>query len=448
MRWRPCNRPEPGLAPFLAVLLLAGCSTAVDTPVMPAKPEPEAAFLVDPLTGYPFGVSVDERLRLSRAHDALVERRDATAATAEARELLARNPELHPARLVLAQADLAGGQMGAALEAGQRLVEEVDGYFAARLLVARAAEKVGDLVQAYDGYFDLAERSSAAAERGAELRPRALEIVANRAADALRRNRIAAAGSEVSRLARWAPGEPVTLLAARDLAAAVGDRDAELVAMRRLEPQFPEDRALRIRRADLELEVGDPSAGLRVFQDLVAGDPEDPVLAGKLARAKFLWRLTLLPAEIQTLVRQPQLTRGEFAAVLYWLFPQVRYGRSESGTIATDVLDHEHRTEIVRVVNLGLLTVDPTLHVYRPEEPQTRVSALAGLLTLLDRQEPRLACLGAPGPLSELNAARVCRVASRCGLIAEEGECLPLAALSGPEAFEMSRGALGQLGIE
>ncbi len=448
MPWRRCRWPEPRLGRLLAVLVLGGCAAGVDAPSLPAAPQPEAAFMVDPLLGYPLGVSVDERLRLAEAHEALVGRRQAAAARAEAAALLERNPDLHPARLLLAQADLAAGDFGTALDEGRRLIGEVESYFGARLLVARAAERVGDLALAYDGYFELAERSAAARERATEIRARALEIVANRAADALRRNRVDEAGAAVRQLAEWAPGEPVTLFAARDLAAAVGDRDAELAALRRLEPQFPEDRWLRAARADLELEVGDPSAGLRIYQDLAAGEPQDPALAGRLARAKFLWRLTLLPAEVQTLVRQPQLSRGEFAAVLYWLFPQVRYGRSESGTIATDVLDHEHRTEIVRIVNLGLQTVDPTLHTYRPDDPQTRAAALVGLLKLLERQQPRLACLGPPSPFSDLDVARTCRIASRCGLVPEEGECLPLAVLSGPDAFEMSRGALGQLGIE
>lgn len=458
MPWRPCRRPETRLALLAAVLVLptlGGCTGGVDAPVAPVSPDPEAAFLADPLLGYPRGVSVDERLRLSRAHEALVGRRQGSAtsssvstATSEAVDLLERNPDLHPARLVLAQAELVTGDSRAALERVRRLVQEVEGYFAARLLLARAAEKVGDLVAAYDGYFDLSERSAAARQRGEEIRKRVLEIVANRSADALRRRRHDEAGAAVKLLAKWAAGEPVTLFAARDLAAAVGDREAELRALRQLEPQFPGNRDLRGERAELELEVGEASVGLRIYQDLATAAPDDPVLAGKLARAKFLWRLTLLPAEVQTLVRQPRLSRGEFAAVLYWLFPQVRYGQSRSGTIATDVLDHQYRDEIVRAVNLGLLSVDPTLHTYRPEETQTRASALVALLELLGRQEPRLACLGPPGPLDESDAAGVCRSASRCGLVGEQAECLPLAALSGPDAFEMSRGALGQLGIE
>ena len=147
-------------------------------------------------------------------------------------------------------------------------------------------------------------------------------------------------------------------------------------------------------------------------------------------------------------MRQPRLDRGEFAAVLYWLFPQVRYGRSETGTIASDILDHRYRQEIVRVVNLDLVAVDPDLHTYRPDDEQTRAAALLALLRLLETQTPRLSCLGPPGSLAETVDEGVCATAARCGLVPEPGDCLPLAHISGPEAFEMSRGAVGQLGIE
>ena len=271
MPWRRCKRPELGAA-LVAVLLLAGaCAPAVDPPPVAVEPDPEAAFLVDPLLGYPLGVSVDERLRLAQAHAALVTRRQASAATVEANALLERNSELHPAHLVLAQVDLAQGNHREALERARRLVDAVGDYFGARLLQARAAEKVGDVILAYDGYFELSERSEVARGRAAELRPRTLDIAAKRAADALRRNRIDEASDAVKRLAKWAPGEAVTLFAARDLAAAVGDREAELVAVRRLEPRFPDDLALRDARA------GGAGSSWR-------GSPPAPVGAGPAAR--------------------------------------------------------------------------------------------------------------------------------------------------------------------
>ncbi len=436
-----------GLA-LAAVSVLVSCAT-VDTPVARTrKAHPEKRFLETPLAGFPRGVLPEQERRLLAPHDELVEGGDLARARREASALVAEDPEFGPAQVLLAQFDYVDGSYARAIERVRPVVASHPSYLAAVLLLGRSAERVEDLVTAYSSYFEISDESSPAAERAEALRERALEIVGRRVDDALRSGRTEDASRDVLTLARWAPGEVVTLDSARRLAHAVGDREGELKAVRLLEPLMPQDRDLKIRRGDLELEAGDPGAGLRIFQQLVAEAPQDRDLAEKLAQAKFRWRLTLLPAKVVELVRQPQLSRADFAAMTYWLFPVVRYGRAESGRIANDILDHPHRQEMVRVINLGLARVDPTLHTFRPDDPQRRGSALASLLRLLDRQSPRIDCLGPAGSLGRATDEQVCAVAVRCGLLAEPGECLPAAVLSGPSAFDMSRSALDQLEID
>ncbi len=429
-----------------ALLVLAGCAGAVEGPVAGPAPRGDLPFLLSPLAGYPLAAGAEGERRLVAAHAALVDRGDDATARQTAAALLARDPGLHPATVLLAQIDLVDRDYQSALDRLGRVVGELPGYTAALVVRGRAAEAIGDVALAFESFRAAADGSIVARERAEELRPRALEIVSNRVEDALRRNRPDAAAAALERLTAWAPDATPTLRAAQRVAAARGDQAAELAAVRTLSGRFPADRELRIRRSDLELEAGEPGAGLRILQELAAAEPDDPELAERLERAKFRWRLVLLPEPVREQAKLPELTRGDFASVLYWLFPSVRYGRAGGGRIANDVFDHPSREAIVRVVNLGLMSVDPALHRFEPGRALTRLAAIESLLRLLASSEPRLACLrdgGAGGGSAE----SLCGDAVRCRLIDEIGECLPSAPVSGAAAVEMCRRALEQLGV-
>ncbi|HET9229260.1 MAG TPA: hypothetical protein VFR31_21450, partial [Thermoanaerobaculia bacterium] len=221
------------------------------------------------------------------------------------------------------------------------------------------------------------------------------------------------------------------------LAAARGDQVAELAAVKELSAQRPGERALVERRAELELAVGDPGAGLQIIQNLAAENPRDPELAEKLAAAKFRWRMSLLPKAVQDVAAKPELTKADFAVLLYWLVPNVRYGRPTAGRIATDVLEHPHQEEIVRVVNLGLMDVDQTLHRFSPGAPARRNAALRSLNLVLSRFGQGLTCLS--------GKTGACEAAASCGLIPSEEECRASAALTGSEAVELIRRTLKHL---
>jgi len=123
------------------------------------------------------------------------------------------------------------------------------------------------------------------------------------------------------------------------------------------------------------------------------------------------------------------------------LTPAVRYGQPQQAVVAADVLDDPHRQEIVRVVNLGLLSIDPTLHVFRPDKPITRAQVLASLLKLLALSAQPVACLGpdAGATTSTRDPDILCAAASRCQLLPNQGPCLPDASVDGAAALEMIR---------
>lgn len=404
-------------------------------------PRTERPFLVDPLESYPLVPTPGPASEVRQAYGALQRRGDPVPVRSAAEELLARDPSFQPARVLAAQADLLAGDAQGAFERAGEVVRELPGYTAALLVRGRAGEELGRVAEAYAAYRSASDVSAAASDRAAALRNRAVTIVANRFRSALDRFRLRDAAEHLARLEEWAPDEEVTLRAARELAAVRGDRRAELAAVERLLEEAPDRRELRVRRAELEVAVGDASRGLELFRRLAEEYPDDREIADHVAQAKFRWRLTLLPPHVEEIARKAELTRADFATLVHWLVPRVRTARAQGGRIAGDILEHPRRDEIARVVNLGLMEVDSTMHSFSPEAPVRRGKALEALLRAVERLGGAAGCLSVPlGPDPATSA--VCTAAARCGLLSEPAECLSGATLSGAEALELVRHTL------
>ncbi len=439
-------------AAILGVLLAAGsaCTSAPPPPVrrpVERAPEPLALapadrpYLIDPLEGYSRAVDPELRERLETAWHGLLEEGDTASATHAASELLARDPGFAAADVLAAQVDFAAGDNPRVVERLLAVGDALPAYTASQLLLGRATERLGDIALAYSAYRAIAAHSSLALKRAGELHPRAMEIVSHRLDEAVRTQKLDEAGKQLHLLQSWGPSETISLEAARKVAMARGDRAAELQAVQELAARQPGDRKLLERRAELELAVGDPSAGLKIVQDLAARNPKDPALAQSLEAAKFRWRLSQLPRDVQDVAAKPELTKADFALLLYWLVPQVRNSRPTAGRIATDVLDNPHREEIVRVINLDLMQVDATQHRFFPGSPVRRGPALRVVLRALARFGAA-ACAGNPG---NLEAGGVCEPALACSLVAAD-ECDANDPLSGADGVEILRRSLKLLG--
>lgn len=391
------------------------------------------------MTGYAPQVGSALRDRVQTVWRALLDESDVTGATETAATLLAEDPGFHPAQVLAAQVDFAAGDDQAVLKRLLPVSDALRTYTASQMLLGRSAERQGDVPLAYAAFRAVATRNPLALKRTGELHPRALEIVSNRLQEALRQGRTEEAEKQLALLKEWAPSETSTLEGARAVAVARNDRAAELAAVKALSARRPSDQPLLERRAELELAVGDPSAGLQIVQELAARHPNDPRMADRLEAAKFRWRLSQLPRSVQEVAAKFELTKADLAVLLYWLVPDVRNTRPTTGRIATDVLDHPHQEEIVRVVNLGLMDVDPTLHRVFPGSPVRRSAALRSVNEMLVRFGKGIPCLKeAP--------SGACERAVRCGLIPPEEECEPGAPLSGSDAVELIRRSLKLLG--
>ncbi len=441
------RRPPSTLASGFAALLVAACAAlrAPEAPPLPVAAE-DRPYLISPLAGFPAAVPLPLQREVEAAHRQLLEEGDASAAGEHAARWLAADPAFHPATVLLAAVDAAGGRWGEARDRLAPIAAAMPGYLAARLLLGRTLEHLEELPGAVAAYHAVADQSALAAASVTRLRPRAAAILALRIEDALARSRLEAAREALAALEAWAPQSEEALEAALAVGEAAGEPERALLAARRLAAARPADLELRARLAELELAAGDAGTGLRLLEELAAARPDDAALAERLVAARFQWRLQLLPPAVRELRGQAVLSRADFAALVYWLFPTVRHGRPERATIATDILDHPARREIAHVVNLELLDVDADLHLFHPGRAISRQEALTAVLRLLANQQPPAACAqpaavppGAPSPA-------VCEAAHRCLLIASPADCLPSAFLSGAEAIAMAHRGLAQLG--
>ncbi len=377
--------------------------------------------------------------RIQTAHRHLLTLGDRAGALEAVTELLEEDPSFLPAQVLAAQIELGDREYPKVIARLLPVGDELPQYVASQLTLGRAAELAGDIPLAYSAFREIAARNQRAFQRLGELHPRAIEVVSNRLQEAVRVGQLDEADTFLSLLRKWSPSEIATLEGARAVAVARGDRKAELGAIKELAPRRPGDRALVERRAELEMTVGDPGAGLQIIQTLASENPGDPALEEKLAAAKFLWRISMMPKNVHEVAGRTELNRADLALLFFWLLPNVRYGRPSMGKIATDILDHPYQEEIVRVVNLGLMDVDSTLHHFSPRGPARRGSALRSLILLLSRSGDPIPCLGGSGRSYATNA--ICDTAAACQIVMPD-DCRPSAVVSGSEAVEMIRRTL------
>ena len=453
--WRLPGPAGVSLAGVLTcTALLVGCATTVPEAPPSHVPERETPYFLDPLASYPLAASPELEHRVRRAYAVLAGGGDLPAARAAMIELLEVDPGFHPARLVLAQIAVLDEQPDSAFEELSPVADELPDYLACQLLLGRLAEQRDDPETAFRAYRRSVGASSLARERAAALEPRVTEILLLRIGDLVDRGRFEEAASELDDLEAFSSDEVRVLETRRNLAFAEGDVEREAEVLRRLAEIGVDDPSVEERLADLSLFAGDIRSAIDTFENLIAkvndaAQAPDARLLDKLERAKFLWRLQLQPAHVQEIASKSVLTRAELATLLYWLVPSVRYAEVTDPPIATDILDHPRRLEILPVMFLGLVPVDETLHRFFPDREATRSQTLASLLGLLGLAPAEFSCLtrtearGLSGSQS-----LTCTKAAQCRLIPERADCLPGARISGPDALDLFRRTLDSLGTQ
>jgi tetratricopeptide (TPR) repeat protein len=440
----PARRLTAGGLVFaiLAIVLAAGCASSdADAPARRAAPRHD--HLLPPTDGWSGDLDEGQRSALASGFAALGRDGDSVAALGAADDLLARTPDLRPALVLAAQAELVAGDHASARAHLESWIAQEPAYRAARLLWARVLELDGDVALAHVEYRALADQLPVAEQRARATREEAVGDAAEALRAALDAGQVEEARDWAALLAEWEPADSAVVLGARlDVARAAGDEPGELDVLRALDASGRTDRPTLERLAALELEIGDADQALRLLEGLVEEEPDDRELQSQLAAAQLRFRLRLLPEDVQQLASRGELRRGEFAALLYWVVPGVRQAQAGgSARIASDVLDHDRQQEIMRVVNRGLMRVNPVLHRFEPDRPITRAEAIASAIEVAAAR-PGGECVADARGASAANVSFLCGVAARCGLLEDQYECLPQARLSGGEALALLGRAL------
>lgn len=425
-----------------SVLAVAGCAGFGARPT--GVPSAERAYLLSPLEGWKGELSSDLSLWIYEQHRDLVEKGEELEVLNQAMAMRERSPEFAPAAVLEAEVRYLNARYTMVTDLLEPVVSRYPEYVAAQVLYGRAAERSDRVEAAVRAYAAAAPRSGVAAERLAALRAPVLERLEARFDDELAAGRSEEAAKILDEMAALGPAEERMQAWRERLAALTADPTRRLTLLRELAPSAEADTEAVRQRIELELEVGDVATAVDLAEALSTRRPEDSGARELLDRARFQWRLSLLPGEVGALIRRPELSRADYAVMLYWLFPGVRYGHPSEARIATDVIDDPRRSQIVRVINLGLIDIDPTVHRFYPEAPLRRGVALGALLALLAASPTGGSCLPAgevPGAASLL-----CEAAADCGLLVEPAECLPEAGVSGAQAVELIRRGLAALG--
>jgi len=429
-------RVRPTSILIVALALAAGCAQAPPPVELRPLSEHLVPFLLDPSTLSPADSPAKERWR--ELHAGLLAGESPSTIRRVAEGERASHSGDSGAALLLAQTWLVEGDGGAALRALGEVAAEVRGADAALLVEARARELTGPAEEAFALYRRLSPRHDAARRRAAMLEAEAVSTVRGRFDDAIERGRWDDAARELSTLEVWRPQDLVTLHARLALAVARKDEAGELHALRALAERGVLDLDSDLRRARLEVDLGDAQLGLDRLEALAAARPGDPRIEDALDRARFRWRLEHAPASVRVAAGSAQVTRAQLARLIYWLVPGVRAARGGAARIASDVVGHDAHEEIVRIVNLGLLRVDETLHVFEPDRPARRGEALEALLSTA--ASAGAACARqVEGRAGRWEA--VCDAARACGWIDDVAECLPGGPVSGAEVAEWIRRA-------
>ena len=381
----------------LAVLVAAGCRTAVPTTRLPA-------YLIDPRTGLdgPFPERVAAgwaRVQDRKLPEALA----AFEAAAGPAAAIGRVQAL----LELGKIDEArkgcGGLFGSGIETAPALA--ACGEAAAR---AESWAEAYDLFEAallrVPGSEGLAERRQAAA-------PKAVRALVDKSRRELE-SEAAESRADAERALAIAPSDREALLAAGRAAAATDDAPAAFDRLYAAWKADPSDVATAEEAGNLAKKAGRGDAAFEIFSALARTDPK---FRARAEESEEDFVISNWPARDRAAADSARLTRAGAMTLLWRLLPQIRTAPAPGAApVATDILARADQRTLSRGLQLGLIAADPSTHRARPDAFLTRGEAARILLRAgaVTAAPGAAACAGKEG-----EKRKPASVAAACGLL-------------------------------
>jgi len=338
---------------LIAVLaaIVAGCATAPAPPPL-VEPQGDARFLIDPRTGFdkPANPNFETAWRYYLAGN-----------DAEARARIATMPGYAPASLLEAAIDIRAGRLD---EAGA-IISRLPSWTASNVYAAEIALARNDLRTAYQLYQQVANPPEIVTTRIADIRKRLFDqLVADGSIAALR---------EALQL------EPAATAARMLLVQKLLDLKSYDEARRELDPIL---NTADVDRPDVQESLAEIDVGRGRYQeaivryDRLARRTNDPKYVQRLNAIKDQFAAANMPPQYQRAAESDQITRADFAVLLYWKVPSIRFAQNVNAPpIAVDIdSDVIGREEMIRAIALGIFPVDP---VTRRASPNATLSAIA-----------------------------------------------------------------------
>jgi tetratricopeptide (TPR) repeat protein len=392
----------------LAALLAASCTPVADKPAPTVIPTGNDRFLVDPRVGYTDAIPPAIATRFDTAWRYVLAGDEAEARRRLA-DVLQRSPDFQPAILAGAALDLRAERYDAVRDTVTAVLQRNANYTAARVYEAELAYRQRQTREAYDLYRAVVAMPNAppfAQERLTELH--------------------AAVFNELYAAAQTAPDTEAIRLLREALALNAGAVEARILLSQKLLAARQWDDARRELdpllktapdRAEVQEMLAEIDVGRGRYQEAIvrygrlATRTKDPRFERRLEEIKQEWSAANMPAHFRTALNSAALTRAEFATLLYWTVPSVRFAQNlPTPPIAIDVENVAAREEIIRAIAIGLFEVDAVTRRVSPHRQvtATRLSThLARLLSLRGAtcargvaQERVLAACGVPDPLT------------------------------------------------
>ncbi len=423
------------------VLLAVGCAARVPVVTRPAYPD----YLFPTVPAAWVG-SEDAQ----RHEEAWTFLQAGELAGAERRylALLASSPAFYPAETGLGWLSLARGDARQAAERFDRAVTAAATYVPAWIGRGESMLVLDDTAEALRSFEEalLVDASLARVERVVgELRFKLVSQQLTQARDRAAAGRFDEARGLYERVIAASPDSAFLRVELGRVELGRGDPDRARALAQEAMALDPSDPAAFILDGELYLAAGDLAAAAASFGHAYRLDPNEGT-ARRLDRIRDRQQPAALPPAILAIGSQPEVTRGELAALIGARFGDILRSAAPGRTvIITDTRDHWGQASILDVTRAGVMQVDAG---YRFEPARTvRRGELAGvvdaLLDLFAAVDPGAAASWdgplqdfsdmRPGHLSYASAARA--VAAGVLEVLDGGTFQPTRPVAGGEAL-------------